>query len=136
MDDLRHYGKREFDAEQSMELAFAAVKIAAIKNKLSNVCLMGCNLSAGADNVCENLKTALEKEGIHVTVLDNVLYNAESMEKMDAVTGVVLVEKAGSTLYNEISDELALLQRQDITVLGGDCCRISNIGSSLTNKPY
>jgi len=119
VDDLRHYGKREFDAEQSMELAFAAVKIAAVKNKLSNVCLMGCNLSAGADNVCENLKTALEKEGIHVTVLDNVLYNAESMEKMDAVTGVVLVEKAGSTLYNEISDELALLQRQDITVLGG-----------------
>lgn len=119
VDDLRHYGKRKFDAEQSMELAFAAVKISAIKNKLSNVCLMGCNLSAGAGNVCESLKAALEKEGIHVIVLDNVLYNAESMEKIDAVTGVVLVEKAGSTLYNEITNELALLKRQDIAVLGG-----------------
>lgn len=68
-----------------MELAFAAVK-----NKLSNVCLMGCNLSAGAGKVCESLEAALEKEGIQVTVLDNVLYNAESMEEMDAVTGVVL----------------------------------------------
>lgn len=119
VDDLRHYGKRKFDAEQSMELAFAAVKIAAMKSKLSNVCLMGCNLSAGAGNVCESLKAALEKEGIHVIVLDNVLYNAESMEKIDAVTGVVLVEKAGSTLYNEITNELALLKRQDIAVLGG-----------------
>lgn len=119
VDDLRHYGKRKFDAEQSMELAFAAVKIAAMKSKLSNVCLMGCNLSAGAGNVCESLKAALEKEGIQVTVLDNVLYNAESMEKIDAVTGVVLVEKAGSTLYNEIANELALLKRQDIAVLGG-----------------
>ena len=119
VDDLRHYGKRKFDAEQSMELAFAAVKIAAMKSKLSNVCLMGCNLSAGAGNVCESLKAALEKEGIKVTVLDNVLYNAESMEKIDAVTGVVLVEKAGSTLYNEIANELALLKRQDIAVLGG-----------------
>lgn len=80
---------------------------------------MGCNLSAGAGNVCEKLKVALEKAGIDVIVLDNVLYNAESMEKMDAVTGVVLVEKAGSTLYNEIANELALLKRQDITVLGG-----------------
>lgn len=119
VDDLRHYGKRKFDAEQSMELAFAAVKIAAMKNKLGNVCLMGCNLSAGTGTVCEGLKAALEKEGIHVIVLDNVLYNAESMEKIDAVTGVVLVEKAGSTLYNEIANELALLKRQDIAVLGG-----------------
>lgn len=119
VDDLRHYGKRKFDAKQSMELAFAAVKIAAVKNKLNTICLMGCNLEAGAGSVCENLKTALEKEGINVTVLDNVLYNAESMEKVEAMTGVVLVEKAGSTLYNEVANELALLKRQDITVLGG-----------------
>lgn len=119
VDDLRHYGKRKFDAKQSMELAFAAVKIAAVKNKLNTICLMGCNLEAGAGGVCENLKTALEKEGINVTVLDNVLYNAESMEKVDTMTGVVLVEKAGSTLYNEIANELALLKRQDIAILGG-----------------
>ena len=119
VDDLRHYGKRKFDAKQSMELAVAAVKIAAVKNKLNTICLMGCNLEAGAGSVCENLKTALEKEGINVTVLDNVLYNAESMEKVDTMTGVVLVEKAGSTLYNEIANELALLKRQDIAILGG-----------------
>ena len=119
VDDLRHYGKRKFDAKQSMELAFAAVKIAAVKNKLNTICLMGCNLEAGAGSVCENLKTALEKEGINVTVLDNVLYNAESMEKVDTMTGVVLVEKAGSTLYNEIANELALPKRQDIAILGG-----------------
>lgn len=38
---------------------------------------------------------------------------------MDAMQGVVLVEKAGSTLYNEVVGELELLKRQDITVLGG-----------------
>ena len=119
VDDLRYYGKRKFDAKQSMELAFAAVKIVAVKNQLNTICLMGCNLDAGAGSVCENLKTALEKEGVNVTVLDNVLYNAESMEKVEAMTGVVLVEKAGSTLYNEVANELALLKRQDITVLGG-----------------
>ena len=119
IDDLRNYGKRKFTAEQSMELAFVAVKIAAIKNKLNDICLMGCNLGAGADTVCANLKSALEKEGINVTVLDNVLYNAESMEKVDGMTGIVLVEKAGSTLYSEIASELALLKRQGIEVLGG-----------------
>lgn len=119
VDSLRHYGKRKFTAEQSMELAFAAIKIAAVKNGLNNICLMGCNMSAGADKVCESLKAALEKEQISVSILDNVLYDAEAMEKMDAMQGAVLVEKAGSTLYNEIAGELELLKRQDIRVLGG-----------------
>lgn len=119
VDSLRHYGKRKFTAEQSMELAFAAIKIAAVKNGLNNICLMGCNMSAGADKVCESLKAALEKEQISVSVLDNVLYDAEAMEKMDAMQGAILVEKAGSTLYNEVAGELELLKRQDIRVLGG-----------------
>ena len=119
VDSLRHYGKRKFTAEQSMELAFAAIKIAAVKNGLNNICLMGCNMSAGADKVCESLKAALEKEQIGVSVLDNVLYDAEAMEKMDAMQGAILVEKAGSTLYNEVAGELELLKRQDIRVLGG-----------------
>lgn len=119
VDSLRHYGKRKFTAEQSMELAFAAIKIAAVKNGLNNICLMGCNMSAGADKVCESLKAALEKEQISVSVLDNVLYDAEAMEKMDAMQGAVLVEKAGSTLYSEIADELELLKRQEIKILGG-----------------
>lgn len=119
VDSLHHYGKRKFTAEQSMELAFAAIKIAAVKNGLNTICLMGCNMSAGADKVCESLKAALEKEQIGVSVLDNVLYDAEAMEKIDAMQGVVLVEKAGSTLYNEVAGELELLKRQDIRVLGG-----------------
>ena len=118
-DSLRNYGKRKFSAEQSLELAFAAVKIATVKNGVNNICLMGCNMSAGADKVCESLKTALEKEKINVTVLDNVLYDAEAMEQMNAMQGAVLVEKAGSTLYNEVTSELEQLKRQDITVLGG-----------------
>lgn len=118
-DSLRNYGKRKFSAEQSMELAFAAVKIATVKNGVNNICLMGCNMSAGADQVCESLKAALEKEQINVTLLDNVLYDAEAMEQMNAMQGAVLVEKAGSTLYNEVTSELELLKRQDITVLGG-----------------
>lgn len=76
-------------------------------------------MGAGADKVCESLKAALEKEQISVSVLDNVLYDAEAMEKMDAMQAAVLVEKAGSTLYNEVAGELELLKRQDIRVLGG-----------------
>ncbi len=118
-DNLRNHGKLKFTSAQSMELAVAAVKIAAVKNGLDHVCLMGCNLAEGAINACESIKQALEKEDIAVTILDNVLYNAEAMEKLENEKGGVLVEKAGSTLYNEVAKEIELLTRQDIIVLGG-----------------
>lgn len=119
IDTLHYYGKRRFTAEQSMELAFAAIKIALLKNGLSSVSLLGCNMGAGADEVCNSLKAALESEQISVTILNNILYNAETMEKLGTIQGAVLVEKAESTLYNEIFSELDLLKRQGIQVLGG-----------------
>ena len=47
-----------------MELAIAAVKIACVK-----------------------IRQALQKEQIAVTVLDNVLYDAEAMEKLEQEKG-------------------------------------------------
>ena len=116
---LRNRGKRLFTADQSLDLAITAVKISMAKNELNNICLVGCNMKAGADEVCKNLKTALEKENLSVTILDNVLYDAEAMERLEAVKGIVLAEKAGSTMYREIMDELELAERQGIKVLGG-----------------
>ena len=61
----------------------------------------------------------MEKENISVKILDNVLYDADMMGELEEVKGVVLVEKAMSTLYDEIVGELELVSRQGITVLGG-----------------
>lgn len=119
IDTLRNRNKRQFTREQSLELAAAAIKISAGKQELDTICLMGCNLKAGADVVCQELKERLGKENIAVQILDNVLYDAEEMEKLESAKGIVLVEKAMSTMYNEILRELELASRQGITVLGG-----------------
>ena len=48
---------------------------------------MKLEIKAGADAVCENIRQALQKEQIAVTVLDNVLYDAEAMEKLEQEKG-------------------------------------------------
>lgn len=116
---LRDRNKRKFTAAEAMELAAAAVKISAGKNMLDTVYLIGCNLKEGALELCGQVKAKLEQENIQVQVLDNVLYNSETLEQLEAAKGVVLVEKVGSTLYTEIAKELELLKRQEIQVLGG-----------------
>lgn len=116
---VRNRNKRKFSVEEAMELAATAVKISAGKNRLDTVYLIGCDLKESAMELCRQIKTKLEQENIHINVLNNVLYNAEILEQLGDAKGVVLVEKAGSTLYTEIMKELELLKRQEIQVLGG-----------------
>ncbi len=119
IEQLRNRGKRTVTEEQSLELATAAVKMSAMKSGIDTVCFVGCDLKAGAGTVCDKLKTALEKDKLKVTVLNNVLYDATAMEQLQDVKGVVLVEKAAVTMYREIAEELEFLKRQGILVLGG-----------------
>lgn len=119
VDGLRNWNRRRFNREQSFELAATAIRISARKQELDAICLMGCELAAGADDACRLLKEKLEKEHIAVKILNNVLYDAEMMSGLEDVRGIVLVEKAMSTLYDEIVCELELVRRQGILVLGG-----------------
>lgn len=116
---LRYRNQREFTVEESVNLAMVAVKMAAKKQQTATVALMGCNICEQTSDVCSRLKAGLEAEGLTVKILSNVLYNADTMEELADAQGAVLVETVGSTLYEEIVKELELLNRQNITVLGG-----------------
>lgn len=116
---VRDWNKRKFAKEKSIALAAVAVRMSVEKNTLQKVYLVGCDLKNNTLAVCEQLKTSLCQEGLDVDILNNILYDAKAMSELHDAQGVVLVEKAGSTLYTEIEKELELLKRQDIKVLGG-----------------
>ena len=54
-----------------------------------------------------------------MVVAENILYNAENLKKLENAQGAVLIETVGQTMYTEILQELQLLDRQQITILGG-----------------
>lgn len=115
---LRNHNKRKFSEQEAIRLAAVAVKLSAGKEDIDSVCLIGCDIKERSLQVCEQLKATLNKENVEVEILNNVLYDAQAMSDLENAKGVVLVEKAGSTLYTEIAQELALLKRQEIRVLG------------------
>lgn len=116
---IRDHNKRQFSPEEALELSAVAAKMAAGKEGLQDICLMGCGLKDHSLDICGKLKARLEEEGLHVTILNNVLYDAQMLEELEGARGVILVESVGATLYNEIAAELELLKRQDISALGG-----------------
>lgn len=116
---LRYWGQRRFAPEEAAHLAAVAVKMEAAKNGLDRICFLGCGLKEQALERCQQMEAMLADEKIEVRILDNVLYNAESMEELGDMKAAVLVETAESTLYAEVAQELDLLERQGIMVLGG-----------------
>lgn len=116
---LRYWGRRKFTEEEAMNLAVVAVKMAARKNGLAEICFIGCDWKGRTLESYQRMKEMLSQEKIETQILDNVLYNVESLEKLGSAKGVVLLEKAGSALYTEIAQELEVLRRQDIRILGG-----------------
>lgn len=116
---LRDRNKRSFSEEEAIKLASVAVKLKAERETLDSVSLIGCGLKDRSMSVCDQLKGNLSRDNIQVDILNNVLYDAQAMNSLENVKGVVLVERAGATLYTEINQELELLKRQGIKILGG-----------------
>lgn len=115
---LRDWNKRKFDSDKAMGLAAAAVKIAAKKEGLEEICCIGCDMQEHALKVADAIQTTLKEENISLRLINNVLYDQEAMEQLLSAKGAFLLEQAEETLYNEIENELEILRRQDIKVLG------------------
>lgn len=119
IESLRNWSKRQFAYEEAFRLASVAVKMAAQRNELTSVYLLGCDLKGQTMSVCEKIRDDLGKDNIETVILNNILYDAVALKGLESARGVVLVETAGSTLYTEIEQELELLKRENIEILGG-----------------
>lgn len=116
---FRSGSKRRFPREDAVRLSAAAIKLAVTKGGLHTVHFVGCDLKNQTAAVCDELKAILNKDHIEVKVLDNILYDAGTLEELSGAEGVILVERAGKTMYDEILQELGVMKRQEIPVLGG-----------------
>ena len=115
---LRNRNKRIFSEEDAIRFAVATLMSQAKKEELDEVfCIVG-NLNEKTQKVVEKIQCVLMENGISMKILNSILYNQESIELLEKAKAVFLVEKIGETLYNEISDEIELVQRQAIKVLG------------------
>ena len=115
---LRDRNKRQFTKEESEEIVAVAIKMAVKKLGDKEVSFVGCDIKKYTEEISNEIKVLLEKEGIAVSVVDNILYNAENLEKLENIKNVVLLEKVGFTMYDEVEQELEVMKRYNINVVG------------------
>ncbi len=115
---IRDRNKRIFSVDEAVSLIVSRVKVQSSKDEVSKLVLIGCDLGKNVPDVPQEMADKLKSGDINASVLDNVLYDPENTEKLGEMDGAVIIEKAGRTLYSELTEEIELLKRQQIKILG------------------
>ena len=115
---IRDRNKRIFSVEEAVSLIVSRVKVQSSKDEVSKLVFIGCDLGKNVPDIPQNMAEKLCASDINAAVLDNVLYDPENTEKLGEMEGAVIIEKAGRTLYSELTEEIELLKRQQIKILG------------------
>lgn len=115
---LRNRNKTLMTETQATELAYTQTALTAKKAGARRVCMVGACLKDETLRICEEIKAKLEQDGFQIEILPDVLYSAQSAEKLDDTEAAVFVETVAGTRYEQMDEELAILNRLGIPALG------------------
>lgn len=112
---LRDKRRYTSSAEEALRLSVASIAMASQRKGICDVYGVGGSMCSG---LLEEIGTGLKAEHIKFQSVKNILYSADSLNLLNGVRTVVLVEKASAVSYSEIQQELEILRRQEIDILG------------------
>lgn len=115
---IRDRGKRAFTRDKAVELAGAGIRELMNKKEIESVCIIGCGMEEKTADIRDGIVKALSAANLKAEAIDNILYDAEAFHRFCSYEGVVLFEKAGGTLYDEIKQELNKISEQGMILLG------------------
>ena len=117
IDKLRYPNAPTEDEEA--KLLIARVRAALKSNDIKKVIVTGSRVFEDKQvRVYESIASELKKDGIEMISFDHFLFNAEAMEKVLEQDGVVLMEEANKSRYQDIADELAYFAERGKKVAG------------------
>lgn len=115
---LRNRNKTLLTETQATELAYTQTALTAKKAGARRVCMVGACLKDETLRICEEIKAKLEQDGFQIEILPDVLYSAQSAEKLNDTEAAIFVETVAGTRYEQMDEELAILNRLGIPALG------------------
>ena len=96
------------------------IKLAVDKSEANNtkIAILGGKMTGICEPVIKELTDSLKSEGLDVELLPNLLYDSVSLKKLGQCQFAVAIETAGVDTYDMFYNELQLLNRNNIEVIG------------------
>ena len=117
---LKHHGKKTVTVDKTYEIIASCVAVNAKKKGVEELTIIGTG-TEGENSECFSKLIELlgDKYKLTVNVVDDIVYNQESIAAMSEAKSAVLVETVGKSLYTDLYKEMQLLNQLEIPVLGG-----------------
>ena len=115
---LRRTSIHHFREAEVVEMIYVGVKLAAEKRNINSVYVTGAGLAENHTPLLDEVIAKLKKDGIEVEMGKSILYYAGALEQSVKVGNVLLLEKAGQSLYQEIQREIEICSQQELNLLG------------------
>lgn len=103
---------------QKRDVVLNSIKTVAVRRDLKRIYLIGCNINESVKKACGEIQEILLTEKIETVILDDVLYNADSINELQTASNVILIESAGVNTYREIERQLQMIRKLGIEILG------------------
>ncbi len=115
----RHVNMHKFTPSEEEDMVVSNMKLLAKKSDTTNLYLTGSTISDIAEDLMDTFVKRLGKDGIQLTIGKSIIYNADALEDASEIGSIVIIDKAGTVMYNEIYNMLDTCETHKIKVLGG-----------------
>lgn len=115
---LRHVNHHYFEENKCVEMVASNLKIWMNNHGKKKLFITGAWMEDAEKQVAKKICDQLKQADIQVEIGEAILYHAKALEDAAEIGVVVLVEQTGKTLYGELSEEIALCEKQQIEVVG------------------
>lgn len=115
---LRHFGKRTFDFDESINLISSQIEMLALKENITRVGVVGCGLKKNSGKAAEELTNSLKKHGIESIIIDDPLYDPSGVKMLKEIKNIIILEKIGVTYRTEVLNEKELAEKLGIKLEG------------------
>ena len=115
----RHANMHKFTSGEEEDMVVSNIKLLAKNQEASKVYLTGATISQVGEDIVDTFAKRLGKDGVELVVGKSIIYNADALEDASEVGCIVMIDKVGEVLYNEIYSMLDCCEAHNIKVLGG-----------------
>lgn len=117
--NLQYRNEKGMTEEQRIEVLSAAVAIKCEKKDIHDIFFMGENKEGIENNAVQKLVGSLEKKNIVVHVGENLIRNAEALQKASQIKNIIMIGIEDRSCFDEIKEMVRICNDQEFNILGG-----------------
>ncbi len=115
---IKNRRKKTYSNDKRIEFAVTSLVIKCEQANTKKICISSTELDKLDEEVISELKSKLTDNGITIELIDDIYYDGKALKQCVECGHVLFIEKVGTSIYDEIYNQVNKAKEYDLNVLG------------------